>query len=202
VRLGYGGLSTKHMSVLEGRRNSLLDENASVSSWGVDEEELKERKEVEMDQAEAPQKTSTDDEDMDGYATANEGDVNAAFAYSTQPPLEEHLPPMEEEEEVELDKEDKKKLRATADEGDVNAAFAYSTQPPVEEHLPPIEEEEEVELDKEDKEKLRATADEGDVVYYCTFCTALPALQAFVRSQRRRSSSCKRTSLLPRNHSW
>lgn len=107
VRLGYGGISTKRMSVLEGRRSSLFDENASVSSWGVDEEEFKERKKVEMEQDDAPQKTSTDDEDTDGYATANEGDVNAALAFSTQPPVEENYPPVEEEEE-ETDDGDKK----------------------------------------------------------------------------------------------
>jgi hypothetical protein len=106
VRLGYGGISTKRMSVLEGRRSSLFDENASVSSWGVDEEEFKEREKVEMGQDDAPQKTSTDDEDTDGYATANEEDVNAALAFSTQPPVEENLPPVEEEEEEEEEETD------------------------------------------------------------------------------------------------
>jgi hypothetical protein len=112
VRLGYGGISAKNMSVVEGRKNSLLDENASVSSWGVDEEELKETKQVEMQQDDAPKKTSADDEDLDGYATADEGDVNATFVLSTQPPLEGNLPPVEEEEEEkeeeEMDDEDKK----------------------------------------------------------------------------------------------
>lgn len=107
-RLGYGGMSAKNMSVPEAsRRNSLLDENASVSSWGVDEEEYEERKQVEAMPDAVSRKTSTD-EDTDGYATADEGDVTSAFAFATQPPVEENLPSVPEEEE-ESEYEDKKR---------------------------------------------------------------------------------------------
>jgi len=71
-RLGYGGFVK--------RRSSILDDNVSVSSWGVDEEEFKQRKQVQEEEDLVGYATAADD------ATADEAEANAAFAFSTQPP--------------------------------------------------------------------------------------------------------------------
>jgi hypothetical protein len=98
-RLGYGGFVK--------RKSSILDDNASMSSWGIAEDEYKERQEME-----------TDDDDIEGYATApdekaddetaDEADVNTAFAFSTQPPFPE----------ADTESPEKKKDAESVDDGD------------------------------------------------------------------------------------
>lgn len=95
-RLGYGGFVK--------RKSTIEDDNVSVSSWGVDEEELKERKQVEEATSEGSEKYMTADD-----ATADPEEANAAFGLSTQPPIPEEIDESaEKEQEEEVDDGDKK----------------------------------------------------------------------------------------------
>ena len=97
-RLGYGGFVK--------RKSSIVDDNVSVSSWGVDEEELKERKQVE-EESEGSEKYMTADD-----ATADPEEANAAFGLSTQPPIPEDIDESTEKEQEEEVNDGDKKPRA------------------------------------------------------------------------------------------
>jgi len=75
-RLGYGGFVK--------RKSSIAEDNVSVSSLGVNEDEFQQHKQVEQDDDDSEEYATAADDD-----TADEAEANAAFAFSTQPPVPE-----------------------------------------------------------------------------------------------------------------
>lgn len=101
-RLGYGGFVK--------RKSSIVEDNVSVSSWGVDEDEYKERKAV-----------AEESDDLEGYATAPDDatadpeEADAAFAFSTQPPAPE-TPEQKKQSEDDGDKKPRAKRKISQQE--------------------------------------------------------------------------------------
>jgi hypothetical protein len=105
VQLGYHGRN----STTPAHRTS-MDSNASMSSWGVDEDKYKERQQVE---ATVRQETlivqkSLADDDTDEYATADKAEAAVTFEFVMQPPPQVANDSDKESENAPMDKEDDK----------------------------------------------------------------------------------------------